>query len=266
MAVTDTINSMKTNLRNAYNSLSDKGATIPFKKNLANLKSTIDTIQTGESSHPTYCFVVDQWYSTNSKYPKVVTAYGGTAIDHGLFGNPTENYGTWIRLTKATTPETTTTIGHYAFRYCKALVEVNLPDIITTINTYAFYGCVKLELDKLPSSLKTLGNYAFQNCSLITIKEIPSGVTTIGTYVFRNCTSLTELTIKGAITSIGNYAFSGCTALKKLSFPNLTKVPTLSNTSAIPTTIETIEVPSSLIDSIKAGTNWSSFADKIVGI
>lgn len=50
MAIADTINSMKTNITNAYNAIQMKGGTIPTNKNLANLSTAINSISTGGSS------------------------------------------------------------------------------------------------------------------------------------------------------------------------------------------------------------------------
>ena len=50
MAIADTINSMKTNITNAYNAIQTKGGTIPMNKNLANLSTAINSISTGGSS------------------------------------------------------------------------------------------------------------------------------------------------------------------------------------------------------------------------
>ena len=47
MATSDIINSIKTNLTNAYTKLNDKGATIPTNKNIENLASTIETVTAG---------------------------------------------------------------------------------------------------------------------------------------------------------------------------------------------------------------------------
>lgn len=49
MAIADTINSMKTNITNAYNAIQTKGGTIPTNKNLANLSTAINSISTGGS-------------------------------------------------------------------------------------------------------------------------------------------------------------------------------------------------------------------------
>lgn len=47
MAIADTINSMKTNITNAYNAIQTKGGTIPTNKNLVNLSTAINSISTG---------------------------------------------------------------------------------------------------------------------------------------------------------------------------------------------------------------------------
>lgn len=47
MAISDTIQSMKEHLQDAYNKLQDKGATIPTNKNLENLAGAIETVSTG---------------------------------------------------------------------------------------------------------------------------------------------------------------------------------------------------------------------------
>ena len=47
MAIADTINSMKTNITNAYNAIQTKGGTIPTNKNLTNLSTAINSIPAG---------------------------------------------------------------------------------------------------------------------------------------------------------------------------------------------------------------------------
>ena len=47
MAIADTINSMKTNITNAYNAIQTKGGTVPTNKNLENLSTAINSISAG---------------------------------------------------------------------------------------------------------------------------------------------------------------------------------------------------------------------------
>lgn len=88
-------------------------------------------------------------------------------------------------------------------------------------------------------------------------------VTTIGFQAFRGCTKLTGLDF-AAVTSIGNEAFGLCSALTTLILRAET-VATLPNTWTIPANTY-IYVPSTLVDSYKTATNWSSLADRIRAI
>ena len=93
-------------------------------------------------------------------------------------------------------------------------------------------------------------------------------MTSIGNYAFSYCTSLTNVTIGNSVTSIGSGAFSSCTGLTKIDFSTHTTVPTLEAIDAFNNTPANlvIKVPSTLLDEWKAATNWSTYADKIMGV
>ena len=160
------------------------------------------------------------------------------------------------------------TIESSAFSGCLQLQSVNLSNNITSIGNYAFKDCDELQLTSLPSALKTLGNNAFQYCKAISLTTIPSGVTKLNNYIFSGCTKLTELTFLGNITSMGTYVFQGCTNLGKIVLPNVTSIPTLSNTNTFNNTPIAdgsgyIYVPDDLVASFQSASNWSSFAAQI---
>ena len=73
-------------------------------------------------------------------------------------------------------PQDVTSIGSYAFHYCKSLTSVTIPDSVTSIDKYAFYYC---------TSLKSI--------------TIGNNVTSIGYYAFEGCTSLKSITFEGTI-------------------------------------------------------------------
>lgn len=54
MSIASTIQSMQTNVENAYDALEDKGATIPANKNIANLADAITSIPTGSGGLEKY--------------------------------------------------------------------------------------------------------------------------------------------------------------------------------------------------------------------
>ena len=91
-------------------------------------------------------------------------------------------------------------------------------------------------------------------------------VTTIGQYAFSYCTSLTSVDFP-VVTSIAEYAFDRCSALTTLILRNTAQVATLGKTTAFNNTpikngTGYIYVPSALVDSYKAATNWSTYANQ----
>ena len=116
------------------------------------------------------------------------------------------------------------------------------------------------------SSGADLRNQVYQ--SAIQKVEIGDSVTSIGGYAFYTCNSLSSITILGSVTSIGNSAFEGCCGVRYYDFTRHTAVPTLSNTNAFKNISADCEirVPAALADAWKAATNWSTYADHIVGV
>ena len=113
-----------------------------------------------------------------------------------------------------TIPDSVTSIGHSAFRFCTGLKSITIPDSVTSINWYAFSDCTSLTNVTIPNSVTSIGGCAFRRCTGLTSVIIPDSVTSIGNYAFRGCTGLTSVTIPDSVTSIGNYAFQVCTGLK----------------------------------------------------
>jgi hypothetical protein len=114
----------------------------------------------------------------------------------------------------------------------------------------------------------SIGSYAFQNCFSLASIVIPDSVTSIGSYAFQYCYSLASVVIPDSVTSIGGYAFYNCHSVAYYDFSNHTAVPTLSATTAFQSVSADCEirVPAALVDEWKAATNWSTYADKIVGV
>jgi hypothetical protein len=80
--------------------------------------------------------------------------------------------------------------------------------------------------------------------------------------------ALANITIPSSVTSIEANAFKDCEGMAFYDFSQHTSVPTLSSTSAfndMPSDCE-IRVPVALVDEWKTTTNWSTHADKIVGV
>lgn len=140
---------------------------------------------------------------------------------------------------------------------------------LTVSGTMGFYGVTtsnQYSAILRYSSGADQRNHVYQNS--VKRVEIGDGVTSIGNHVFRNCSSLASVTIPDSVTSIGTSAFQNCGGVAFYDFSNHTAVPTLANTNAFANIAADcqIRVPASLVDAWKVATNWSTYADYIVGV
>jgi hypothetical protein len=187
-----------------------------------------------------------------------------------------------------------TTIGNNAFAYCRSLTTVSFP-AVTSISSNAFYSCSNLTTVSFPVAT-FIGSSAFGYCYKLTTANFPK-VTTISSSAFYSCNSLTTASFPVA-TEIGSNAFGYCYKLTTASFPKATTIGgsafrycynlkslyltgsslcQLSNSnvftatpiggySASAGTYGSIYVPTSLLTSYKAATNWTYFSSRFVGI
>jgi hypothetical protein len=158
-----------------------------------------------------------------------------------------------------------TSIGTYAFYGCTSLALTSLPDSVTSIATSAFEGCTSLALTSLPENLKTLQQKAFYGCTaLISIKSTSTTLGTIVLQAFQNCTALEKIDLmtSGAISA---QVFQGCSNLNAVILRKTTGIITLGASSAFTSTpiasgTGYIYVPSDLLETYKAATNWSKYS------
>lgn len=171
-------------------------------------------------------------------------------------------------LASISIPNAATSIGGSAFYKCRSLASITIPDGVTSIGRQTFYYCYSLAFITIPSGVTSIGNYAFSDCISLASITIPSGVTSIKSSAFGNCYSLASITIPNGVTSIKSYAFYYCGGIVFYDFSNHTSVPALSSTDAFEKIAADcqIRVPASLVDTWKAATNWSTYANYIVGV
>lgn len=131
-------------------------------------------------------------------------------------------------------------IGRYALYNNTALESVNLPSA-TTINQYAFGNCTALEEVALPKVTSIAAN-AFNGCS--NLEKVDCGVnssaTTITFGAFASCPKMNALILRGS------------------SMSTLSASDGLSGT-AIQDGFGAVYVPTSLISTYKANSNWSPY-------
>lgn len=172
-------------------------------------------------------------------------------------------------LSSITIPAGVTIIKNYAFQNCDSLSNVTIPDNnhITSIGEYAFGGCISL-LDIINTNqITAIQRSTFENCFSLSDITIPNGIQSIGQWAFLNCVSLSSVTFPNGLTTIETAAFSLCEEVTYYDFTQLSSIPTLSNQAfgALPAGCE-IRVPASLETQWKAATNWTVYADHIVGV
>ena len=115
-------------------------------------------------------------------------------------------------------PNTVTSIGAHAFRYCSSLTSITIPSSVTSIGVCAFMDCRDLTSVTFGagSQLTSIGESAFASCYGLTSITIPSSVTSIGAQAFDYCTGLTNITIPSSVTSIGDGVFFGWSGLTSI--------------------------------------------------
>ena len=137
-----------------------------------------------------------------------ITTIGGYAFEYCRF------------LTSVTIPNSVTKIGSGAFYNCSALTSVTIPNSVTEIGGGAFYNCSALTSVTIPNSVTKIGGSAFAYCRVLTSVTIPNSVIEIGGTAFYYCSALTSVTIPNSVTKIGNNAFAGCSVLTSVTIPN----------------------------------------------
>ena len=156
-----------------------------------------------------------------------------------------------------------TSMGSNAFNYCSKLTSVSFP-ACTTICIYTFNYCSRLTSVRFPACT-TIDSRAFNYCPNLASVSFPA-CTTIGSYAFYSCSSLSSVRFP-ACTTIDSYAFYNCSRLTSIYLTG-SSLCTLSNSNAFSYTSiwsnkGSIYVPSSLVASYKAATNWAFFSKRI---
>ncbi len=112
-------------------------------------------------------------------------------------------------------PDSVTTVGVGAFKYCENITSVEMSKNVTDIMYTAFYGCKSLKSLTLPDKLKSVDSYAFCDIGVKSL-NIPKGVS-FGYSVFAICENLETVTVENGVTSIENDMFKECKSLKSVT-------------------------------------------------
>lgn len=204
----------------------------------------------------------------------VPTSGGGdTSIEDGLIQRNIKEY----------TNSRVTTVGYGMFHSNKTITKLHLSNV-ETVEDYGLYYCSALSDIDL-SSVKTLGSYALSRCESLGNLYLPEletagtwcfsyfnkastvtlpKLTRLGASAFRSSAEVTKIDIGGNVGVIEGTTFFGCSKLEALILRS-TVLITLNATnvftsSKIAAGTGYIYVPSALVDSYKAATNWTALA------
>lgn len=160
------------------------------------------------------------------------------------------------------------TIGSQAFYFNQTLTAISFLNV-QTIYTSAFNFCKGLKRISFPN-LQTIYSDAFAYCSYLESVFLPNAEI-ISSTAFRGCSSLSTVSFPNA-KSFYQSVFTNCNLLMSVYLLS-TSAATLSNANAFYSTpmsnstytgsFGSIYVPASLVDSYKAASNWSRYADRI---
>ena len=78
------------------------------------------------------------------------------------------NTFSFSNLTEITLPDSISSIGSYAFAYCKGLSGIDLPTELIAIGEMSFIGCSGLLGISIPEKVETIDDEAFKDCSALT--------------------------------------------------------------------------------------------------
>jgi hypothetical protein len=81
-------------------------------------------------------------------------------------------------------PNSVTSIGDYAFSYCRSLTSVTIPTSVTNIGVEAFFYCLGLTRITIPASVTSIGNFAFIYCTSLTGVYFQGNAPNLGAFVF----------------------------------------------------------------------------------
>lgn len=144
-------------------------------------------------------------------------------------------------------------IKNGAFYGCSSLAEVNIPEAIT-IEGNAFRDDTNISKLYLPKVTHLAGVSALNKLTLVDF----SSIETLQYNVFQNCKGLVTVIIRNqTMCGMSGDAFNGCVHFK--GTVDATYNPNGDKDGYI-------YVPKILVDSYKAATNWSNYADQIRAI
>ena len=162
-------------------------------------------------------------------------------------------------ITTVSLPDGLTSIGDFAFDFCKQLTSIDLPEGLISIGEYAFIECSRLSSISIPASVCSIKGSAFAYCTSITRFSLAEGNTAFsvdadGVLYNADGSELVsyprgktdDYSIPQTVTAVSAGAFSGCRSLNSVTIPQ--GVATIGCEAFLDTGLQTVQLPASITD------------------
>lgn len=254
------------------------------------IKLTVDGTISFENSQ-TLCQILKYSSGTDDRDNVYRNSIQKIEIGSGVQSIGKSSFSGCGAMTAIVIPSTVSAISSYAFQNCSALNAVVFSNSLLTVGDYVFRNCFSVKHIALSGALQSVGVSVCEHCESLQEFLMPESLTTIGNYMLRQCYvlrhvsfpsatsiarpgmlnydySLTHIKIPSNMALIASYSFAYCHGMAVYDFSNHASVPRLSNANAFDGIAADcqIRVPASLVATWKAATNWSTYADHIVGV
>lgn len=173
-------------------------------------------------------------------------------------------------------PFNVSSLGNLSFSGCYSMTHMIFGQSLVTLGNSCLSSCHSVKRLTFPESLRTINNMALgYGTALRSIDLSHTTVSKISAMCFDHCTNLVHIKFPATVTRIFQQAFQDCFGVKIYDFSALSSVPTLDNVNAFASVNREdsfvyddfeFRVPAALADQWKAATNWSTYADYIVGV
>lgn len=231
----------------SVNTLNDYSFYLHYSITLVSIPNNVTLIKQEAFS---YCRMIKAFI-----IPNTVTSIGNKALEAAT------------SCTAFVLPNNLAVIGIGCFNYAQSLNKIILPLSLNGLSETLFSFSYGLEKIIFPPTYSTLGNGVFTYCNALKNIFLPQGIGYIYS-ICNNCITLEKVDFPKSLISIGAGAFSSCNAVLEYNFSNHEVIPTLASSDAFGgiNLICKIKVPLALEAAWKAATNWSTYADYIVGV